>query len=333
MAVIALLTICAAMWYASRRRRDLAMRMVREQVDVATVSVTALGQVEVVKAAGAEDHVSTRWTAAHNRFLTASQQLGQRTVGLDVMPAFLITSANAAVTIVGLIGVTGGRLSLGGFVAVQTLLGLALSPPPWWSHSSSRQSCCPGSSTRSTTCWPRRCRPSRWSARMPRAHADRRRPAPGRRHVRLRHQPTPLLSGLNLHIAPGARVALVGPSGCGKSTVARLVVGLYEPWSGDVLIDGYPRAWWPPRVLHHDLSVVDQDPVIFAGTFRENITLWDPTISDADVVQAAKDAMLHDEIARRPGPTRRSCARAAATCPAVSASAWRSPGRWCAIRP
>lgn len=301
-AVIALLTICAAMWYASRRRRDLAMRMVREQVDVATVSVTALGQVEVVKAAGAEDHVSTRWTAAHNRFLTASQQLGQRTVGLDVMPAFLITSANAAVTIVGLIGVTGGRLSLGGFVAVQTLLGLALSPAAMVVAQFQQAELLSGELDQIDDVL---------ATPLPTVEVvgeDAPRPTRIAGDLRLAdvtfgydtNRP-PLLSGLNLHIAPGARVALVGPSGCGKSTVARLVVGLYEPWSGDVLIDGYPRAWWPPRVLHHDLSVVDQDPVIFAGTFRENITLWDPTISDADVVQAAKDAMLHDEIARRPG--------------------------------
>jgi ABC-type bacteriocin/lantibiotic exporter with double-glycine peptidase domain len=111
----------------------------------------------------------------------------------------------------------------------------------------------------------------------------------------------PLIRDVNLHITPGDRVALVGPSGCGKSTVARLIVGLYEPWEGTILIDGHPRRWWPEQVLHHDLAMVDQDPVIFAGTFRDNITLWDPTIPDAAVVQAAKDAALHDEIARRPG--------------------------------
>ena len=68
-----------------------------------------------------------------------------------------------------------------------------------------------------------------------------------------------------------------------------------------IMVDGEPRSWWPEQILHREIALVDQDPVIFAGTFRDNITLWDPTIDDAAVVQAAKDAALHDDIARRPG--------------------------------
>ena len=312
-ALVALIVLVTAMWWASRRRRALAMRMVREQIDVATVAITTLSQIEVIKASGAEDHASARWTSAHNRFLAAMQQLGERTVGLDVLPSFLITVANAGVTVVGLIGVTQGRLTLGGFVAVQTLLGLALAPAamvvaqfqqaetlsgqldqiddvlatelPTESPGDSA-----GSPTDSAT--------SQTSRTATTLVGDLR-----ITELSFGYDPNrpPLLTDFALHIAPGARVALIGPSGCGKSTVARLVVGLYQPWSGDILFDGKPRASWPEAVLATGMAVVDQDPVIFAGTFRDNITLWDPTIGDAAVVQAAKDAALHDDIARRPG--------------------------------
>ena len=83
--------------------------------------------------------------------------------------------------------------------------------------------------------------------------------------------------------------------------MARLLAGLYEPWEGEILLDGHPRSWWPAAVLHHHIGVVDQEPTIFAGSFRDNITLWDPTIGEAEIITAAMDAGLHDDIARRPG--------------------------------
>lgn len=301
-AVIALVVLVSAMIMASRRRRALAMRMVREQVDVATVAVTSLSQIEVIKASGAEDHASSRWTTAHNRFLAAMQQLGERTVALDVLPSFLLTVANAGVTVVGLMGVTQGRLSLGGFVAVQTLLGLALAPAAMVVGQFQRAETLSGQLDQIDDVLHTEVPITAAVAEPSEAPAvlvgDLRLTG-----ITFGYDPNrpPLLVDFGLHITPGSRVALVGPSGCGKSTVARLVVGLYDPWEGEILIDGRPRAWWPEQVLCREVSLVDQDPVIFAGTFRDNITLWDPTIGDAAVVQAAKDAALHDEIARRPG--------------------------------
>ena len=299
-ALVAVAGVVGALQWSSRLRRMLAMRMVREQSEVSIVSAGTLGQVEVVKASGAEDHSIARWTSAHNRFLAALQELGERTVLVSQLPGFVVTVGNAAVTIVGLYGVTSGRLTLGGFVAVQTLLGLALAPAATIVSQMQQAETLTGELDQIddvlNTPLPIRTPP-----------VDPR-PATLVGEVALRgvtfgYDPNrpPLLRDLDLTIAPGARVALVGPSGCGKSTVARLLVGLYQPWAGEVLIDGQPRDWWPEQVLHTQMGLVDQDPVIFAGSFRDNITLWDPTIGEAAVLQAAVDAGIHDDIARRPG--------------------------------
>jgi len=111
----------------------------------------------------------------------------------------------------------------------------------------------------------------------------------------------PLIEALDLTLKPGSRVALVGGSGSGKSTISRLVTGLYEPWSGEILFDRRRRQETPAGVLTHSLAAVDQNVFLFEGTVRENLTLWDATIPLPEVVAAAKDACIHEDIAARPG--------------------------------
>ena len=110
----------------------------------------------------------------------------------------------------------------------------------------------------------------------------------------------PLIKDFNLVIKPGQRVAIVGPSGSGKSTLSRLVAGLNQPWSGEILFDGHPRHEIPEEVMQRTVSMVDQDVVLFSASLRDNITLWNPAIPDEAIIAATRDACIHDEILRRP---------------------------------
>jgi ATP-binding cassette subfamily C protein len=112
---------------------------------------------------------------------------------------------------------------------------------------------------------------------------------------------SPLIENLSLTVKPGQRIALVGGSGSGKSTVAKLICGLYQPWDGEICFDGVERSQIKRSVLANWLAMVEQDIFLFAGTVRENITLWDSTIPEADLVQACQDAAIHDAIASMPG--------------------------------
>ena len=99
----------------------------------------------------------------------------------------------------------------------------------------------------------------------------------------------------------GSRVAIVGPSGCGKSTLSKLISGLYLPWSGDILFDGKTIGEIPRPVFTGSLAVVDQDITLFEDTIAANIRMWDDSIADFEVILAARDAQLHDDILQRPG--------------------------------
>jgi ABC-type bacteriocin/lantibiotic exporter with double-glycine peptidase domain len=111
----------------------------------------------------------------------------------------------------------------------------------------------------------------------------------------------PVVSGFQLSLQPGMRVALVGASGSGKSTIGRLIAGLASPSAGGIRFDGTPRGEIPPALFAASVAYVDQEVFLFEGAARDNITLWDPDVGDAEIVAALKDAAIYDDIVARPG--------------------------------
>ena len=109
----------------------------------------------------------------------------------------------------------------------------------------------------------------------------------------------PLISDLSFHVPAGSSVAIVGASGCGKSTILSLVSGLYTPWEGEILFDGIPMQDYTRGELRGSLSVIDQKIVLFSDTIANNIRMWDESIEDYEVILAAKDAHIHEDIMAR----------------------------------
>jgi ABC-type bacteriocin/lantibiotic exporter with double-glycine peptidase domain len=111
----------------------------------------------------------------------------------------------------------------------------------------------------------------------------------------------PLIRDFSMHVKPGSRVAFVGPSGCGKSTLAKLISGLYQPWAGEILFDGKPISSIDRNVFTGSVAVVDQEITLFEDTVANNIKMWDSTIEDFEMILAARDAQIYDDVMAREG--------------------------------
>jgi ABC-type bacteriocin/lantibiotic exporter with double-glycine peptidase domain len=111
----------------------------------------------------------------------------------------------------------------------------------------------------------------------------------------------PVIKDFSMTLAPGSKVAFIGSSGCGKSTLAKLISGLYEPWEGEILFDGKRKKDIPRSVFTGSLAVVDQDIILFEDSVSNNIKMWDGAIEDFEMILAARDAQMHEDIMLREG--------------------------------
>lgn len=110
-----------------------------------------------------------------------------------------------------------------------------------------------------------------------------------------------LVEHFSFRLNSGETIAFVGPSGCGKSTVSKMISGLYMPWGGDILLDGKSMRYLPKECLNASIATVSQNITLFTGTIRDNLTMWNTAILEEDMIEAAKDACIHDFIISCPG--------------------------------
>ena len=284
------------------RSRDEASRVIREEVEVGALMSSSLSQIESIKASGTEDGIIARGLAAENRLLDAQQRIGVRSLNLTILPGILAGAGTVLIAMAAVWQVLLGNLDPGGFLAVMALAAVVIAPMSMLVIALDQAQTLRATLDQVDDISDAPEDPELTNVpegEVPATFAGDLRLA----DVTFGYSPVgePTIHNLDLHISPGRRVALVGPSGCGKSTVSRLVTGLYAPNSGEVLIDGRRRLEHARGVLTNRVALVDQDVTIFSGTLRDNVTLWDATISDRDVMTALVDAQLGDLAATRPG--------------------------------
>ena len=286
---------------ANRSRSDANATLLQAEGELLGTAVMGIRYIETLKAAGAERAFLQRWGSRLARVVNARQQLGFPTQLLVAAPRLLAMLNAAAILGFGSLRVIDGTLSLGALFAFYLLSEQFSAPFAEIVRFGSEFQEMDGSLKRIEDVY-------RYPATVPPLEVTepRREILHGGlelRNIRFGYSPVapPLVDGLSLHVAPGKQIAVVGSTGSGKSTVTKLVSGLYEPWAGAVLYDGRPRAAYDRRAFAAAVAMVDQEIALFAGTVRANITLFDPTIDDAAIERAARDACIHDEIMARSG--------------------------------
>jgi NHLM bacteriocin system ABC transporter peptidase/ATP-binding protein len=297
---MAMLNVAVLRWVA-RARTDAVQALRADRGRLGGTTFNTIRLIESIKASGAEGDAFARWAGFLAKVVTTRQRLGVPTAIVTVVPP-LITMANTGLLLlVGGLRVAGGALSLGLLVAFQSLLGSLNGPVAQLTNLGERVQDIAADLTRLADA---EKYPVDRSFSLPhREISSRLTGALEFRNVSFGYSPLaePVVRDISFTASPGRRVALVGASGGGKSTLGKLAAGLYLPRSGQILFDGIPREEIPREVIASSVSYVDQEICLFEDTVRNNLTLWDDSISDDAVIEALRDAALYDVISVRPG--------------------------------
>jgi ATP-binding cassette, subfamily C, bacterial len=283
----------------SRQRIDANQRLMLEQGKAVGVSIAALQSIETLKASALESDFFSRWSGYYTKALNSQQTLESTNQIFSVLPVLLSALSSAGLLVVGGLRVMDGHLSIGMLIAFQGLmLGFQQPVNNLVSFATTLQEL-EGDLTRLDDVLDNPIDSLNSSKDQALSYPSAK--LQGQVEIRqltfgYSRLAPPLITDFNLSIKPGQRVALVGGSGSGKSTVAKLVSGLYQPWSGEILFDGQLRSTIPHNILTNSISMVEQEIALFGGTIRDNLTLWDTTIPQKQLKSACSDAAIDDTI-------------------------------------
>ena len=285
--------------YFSKVRINLIRSMEQSEGKYFSATISCIDNMESIKAAGAEMGFFKYWSGlwAHKFNMNANADKQQTQMAL--LPVLANGLVNMAVLVLGAYLILQGDLTVGMLMAFQGFMGSFLQPVNAIVNASQ-------------TIVEMRSQMERVEDVMkyPEDHRDNEgEVVQGKlggllelKHVTFGYSPLqpPLIEDFNLRIEPGHSVAFVGSSGCGKSTLAKLISGLYKPWSGEILFDDRPIESISNEELTNSVAVIDQNVVLFDDTVAQNIRMWDPSIEDFTMMMACNDAQIRADIVSRP---------------------------------
>ncbi len=303
---VALLNIGALQLVASLRKEG-NRKLLNENGKLMGTTMSGVSMIETLKASGRESEFFSTWSGYLSKVLLAEQELAWLTRKLNAIPPFLMAFNNALLLAIGAYRVMEGDLTIGMLVAFMYLMNNFIGPVNELVGVGSLLQETEGDMNRIDDV-------SKYKVAAEFRDRDHTllekdeipQKLIGRIDIKnltfgyITTAP-PLIEDFNLYIQPGGRVAIVGGSGSGKSTVAKIVAGLHKPWDGKILFDGTDRSVINRVSLTSSVAMVDQEILLFEGSIKDNISFWDPTIDEKDIIRAAKDADIHDMIASREG--------------------------------
>ena len=288
----------------NRSRSDAYARLQQDIGKSIGITAGALRNMETIKSIGTENDFFSRWSGYFTNTSLAQQEINIKDILLTSLPPFMQMITIAAFLTIGGWEVMHGFLSIGMLLALQVLIINFLTPITQFINLGQVLQQVKGDLNRIDDVL---------DNKEDEIFAKEEGTAPYTKKTRLDGivelknlsfgfdpNAPPFIDKFNLTINPGKSIALVGPSGCGKTTLAKLILRLYFPWEGEILFDNLPPKEIDRRLLIRSLSSADQNFFIFEGSFKDNITLWDTTLFEKDIIKAAKDAQIHKEIISTP---------------------------------
>ncbi len=290
--------------YISKKRVNVMRQQVRDAGGLSAVTVAGIDMIETIKASGAEEGYFERWSGLQALVSNGMVRFATLNAGLGVLPGLFVQLANVVVLMVGTLLIMNGEFTAGMLLAFQGFLSAFMSPVNSLVNL--------GQTIQETRTEMERVQDvlnyqtdvsSDDYAIEPHEDLGKLTGAIDVKGLTFGYSrlEKPTVEGLDLHVEPGQWVALVGGSGSGKSTIAKLISGLYQPWSGEIRFDGKLLEDIPHDQLRGSVAVVDQDISVFEGSVTDNVSLWDGSIEDFEVIMACRDADIHDEILAREG--------------------------------
>ena len=287
----------------SKKRVNITRVQMRDQANLAGSTMAGINMIETLKASGAEGGFFRRWSGYQAAANAQSVKFARLNQYLGLVPALISALANAAVLMVGVLLVVRGEFTAGMVLAFQGFLSQFVAPAQSLITAMQSFQEMRTDMERIQDVMDYEDDVALSAPELKEGEGEKLRGVLEMDHVSFGYSrlADPLIEDFSIHVEPGHSVAFVGGSGCGKSTLAKLIAGLYQPWSGEVRFDGKPLLQIPREVLTGSVAVVDQDIVLFNDTVANNIRLWDSSIEDYEVILAARDAGIHDDIVAREG--------------------------------
>lgn len=291
---------------STRILSDLYRKIAVDQGKLMGARVAGLKDMETFKASGAEDLLFARWLGLAALTVNGRQRAASLSAWIAPLPRLAGALSVALVLVGGGFAVMAGDLTIGELVAFQTLAASFSAPLAALASFAAEAQQIGSYAGRLDDILGQQVDP-RFSVgpedrpEHPNGALPRGRLALAKVSFGYAPLDPPLIDALDLEVNPGERIALVGASGSGKSTLGKIIAGLETPRQGACLIDGLPLADWPRAGLAQRLAYVAQQVRMFEGSVRDNLSLWDAGLPEADIIRAARDARIHDVVAARPG--------------------------------
>ena len=292
----------------SRKRINVTRVMMRDSGKLAAATVSGIEMIETIKASGAENGFFEKWSGHQASVSTQNVRFERINQYLGVVPTVIASVLNIVVLILGVWLTMQGKFTTGMVLAFQGFLTSFMSPAQQLISSGQQMQEMRTSMERIEDVmeYPEDevLREEAGGAEVSEEVSyDKLSGSLVMNNVTFGYSrlAPPLIENFSLELKQGQRVAFVGTSGCGKSTLSKLISGLYQPWSGEILFDGKPISQIDRSVFTGSVAVVDQDITLFEDTIANNIRMWDNSIEDFEVIMAARDAQIHEDIMQREG--------------------------------